>query len=506
MFGKPRQNSEYGQLNSRREERHDLKKWHSRLFYIIYAAISYFMIDSVFFRHGHGDRSAFFIHYDSDMFTGSDNFRMVLYFAIALFFLFIVWSLFFAKSKDEIEDGIFEKVTKKHPIKATDTISLKISTYLDMFVYYLFYPISHLILGIEAEKAADRRIFFLRHGYLSHLKMNFFQRTIRQVDGYERVDTIEIFKDYPVLFCSEHNTNKAKLSKEFKTFLSLFRDRGKLEDIFLIAEGYLTNSKQKFDKLLSEKEYKDILTKRFSGKIDDFRVYNGKDEILFSVDLIKDLSDDEYKRFEVFVKKYATTPTGLSFTRMYREYFDLLKKDKNTLAMIRSLHAPAPLKEEDVLTDRELVQRIQFLFGIYFRFFCFYYIVNQYINLPAGTVVVRMEDYTFRMITEIYDSKVIVAISPQKNDGTSKSFKGDALVNMFLIMWNYYNHSVENSFHDRVYNIFNLRDEVMEKAQSGEEESNMLASEIQEELKKDWSFIEQDSSSEDTEEESFIKE
>ena len=44
------------------------------------------------------------------------------------------------------------------------------------------------------------------------------------------------------------------------------------------------------------------------------------------------------------------------------------------------------------------------------------------------------------MITECYLDKKLINIGRQKNDGSSASFKGDGLVNLFLFTWNAFLH------------------------------------------------------------------
>ena len=65
-------------------------------------------------------------------------------------------------------------------------------------------------------------------------------------------------------------------------------------------------------------------------------------------------------------------------------------------------------------------------------------ILQRYCNIPAGLLVVKFEDYSSRMITECYLDKKLINIGRQQNDGSSTSFKGDGLVNLFLFVWNTY--------------------------------------------------------------------
>ena len=62
--------------------------------------------------------------------------------------------------------------------------------------------------------------------------------------------------------------------------------------------------------------------------------------------------------------------------------------------------------------------------------------LQRYCNIPCGLLVVKLSDYSFRMIAEAYDDKKLINITANQNDGSSSSFKGDGLVNLFLYTWN----------------------------------------------------------------------
>lgn len=406
-----------------------------------------------------------------------------VYFSISVPLFFLLWSLLLASSKSELLDELARLNSQKSKIPWGLKQKINVASMLDPVIYYFMYPISYLVIATDSGSAENRKKYFMRHGWLSHLEKNFFKQTVHLIDGYQRSSRLNIFKDYPALFSDEQNAERAIKSQSFQTMVSFFKSKKSLEDVFYISEGYICDEEaMKYDKLLSKEEFEEILERDFGGVLENFRVYDGRDNIYFSFDLMKRLIDTESKRFHLFMSRYALDPTGLEFSRSFRKHYDLLIRDKNTLDMIRQVYCPAPLSKISDMNKEELVRRVLFIFDVYFRFFAFFYIVNQYINLPAGTVVVRMDDYTLRMITETYDNKNIVSIEARKNDGSTDSFKGDALTNMFLLAWNYYNYSVENSFHKKVYNIYNLRDEAMDNALSGRDESVLLAQEIQEHL------------------------
>jgi len=465
------QNQEFGNIEGRRAEKHKLKKWANRVALFVYIIMSWFLL--VFFflseeaQHGKKPEYLDFIVIDHSAISES-TMNVPLYYTVGGFVLFFLVFIFGTKSKAEYEDIIASYYNKKRKVPFGIRMRYKLASKLDNFVYLVMYPLSMFLLVIDSKSKKNRETFYIRYGWMSHLEYSFFKRVIVLKDGYSRVKKLKLFEKYPLLFSKTKSYEEALISKEFQTITSLFKSSESFKDVFMIAEGYIANKgSMKFDKNLSKNEFYQILTNDFDGKIDNFRVFDGKDMIYFSFDLIKTLIDEESKKFLSYWRNYSVSSTGLEYTRMYKQMFQYIKQDKAIKQMLRSLPVPEPLDEDEPLKMSETMKRIEFIFEIYFRFFATFYIINQYINLPAGTVVVRMEDYTLRMITEIYDNKNIVSIEKRKNDGTNESFKGDGLVNMFLLAWNYYNYSVKNSFHSRVYNIFNLRDEDLEAEISG---------------------------------------
>jgi len=471
----PNNAGDYAQIEQRRQEKYRLRKIWTYFMWFLYAGGSLSII-ALITKEGMSDTPwvNFLI---VDMFSGKmeSPINLTAYFLIALPVFFVFWVVFFADSILEVKDNILELSSQKKKVGWMLRYKLKIASLLDQFVFWMFFPVSYIFLAVDGDDQHNKDMFFIRFGWMSHLERSFLRPTIKQTDGYSRVERLDIFKRYPLLFTDKTNIDSATLSPEFLTLNSLFRSKETFEDIFLITEGYLRSSGGKFDTLLTEKEFNKILEDECEGSLDNFRVYDGGANIYFSFDLIDKLIDSEAQKFSSFMKRYSLTGSGLEFTRTYRKYFELLYLDKKTVKMIRDLYAPHPLKEGDKLSREELVRRILYLFDLYFRFFSLFYIINQYINLPAGTVVVRMSDYTLRMITESYDNECIVSIEERKNDGSTDGFNGDALANMFLVAWNYYNHTVNNSLKERVYTIFNLRDEKIERELKGENASDANA-------------------------------
>jgi len=464
------QPSDFGNIESRREEKNNLKKWWKRLnvFFFITASATVLMFG---FMSDKAEEKYYEINYLDFVVLDHANLSDLSinaqrYYIVGAFVLFFIFSLFGAKSKLEYEEELNFKI-KKSP-SMIFKIKYKLISLFDNALYMAMLPFSYGTLGIDSDSDYLKKKFFMRYGWMSHLERSFFKQTFSLIDGYARKKELSDFKNFPLLFSRHTKMEDALLSPEYRSTVKLFKSPEKLEDIFKITEGYMRNDAKKYDEYLDPVNFKKVLNRDFDGKLNNFKVYDGRDKVYFSFALVKNIIDVEARRFVSFMDKYSTTSSGLDFTRSYKPFFTMLKEDKNTLKMLKGLHAPEPMTEDRDLTQKELMQRVNFVFEIYFRFCSVFYIINQYINLPAGTVVVRMEDYTIRMIVEAYDNQNIVSIEKRKNDGSTDSFRGDALVNMFLLSWNYYNYSVNNSFKDKVYSIFNLRDEEVEERGSGE--------------------------------------
>ena len=76
--------------------------------------------------------------------------------------------------------------------------------------------------------------------------------------------------------------------------------------------------------------------------------------------------------------------------------------------------------------------------------------------IPAGTMVVKVEDYDTRMIIEYYKQLSTIEIVEKKNDGQSKLFKSDNYVNLFFLMFAYFINDKENNVFSELYFKFNM--------------------------------------------------
>ena len=179
----------------------------------------------------------------------------------------------------------------------------------------------------------------------------------------------------------------------------------------------------------------------------------------FSMDYILFKIDEQSKVFEEFVSdRFLKSSTRVSAEII--NFFRLTINDKLFINNIigvteQDLKSNKYSKEEKIKIKNEMkkvqnalekddlgfIQEIlKERLVIWFKFFFARLILQRYCNIPAGLLVVKFEDYSSRMITECYLDKKLINIGRQKNDGSSASFKGDGLVNLFLFTWNAFLH------------------------------------------------------------------
>lgn len=451
-------NNDYGNIEQRKQGHNKLVYELKYLYYFLYAIMAFGLLGILMQNDTYQGAEVDLWDYLIITQDGQDlnPIDMKLYYSIGGTLLFLLWTLFVSTSVLGYKDKIAKLTEEKRSLGFLLPLQLKVAIHVDKVLYYLFFPLSMALLPINPDNNSDKERLFLRLGWLNHLEFSFFKQSIKEENGYERVETLKLFKNYMTLFTKENNPSKAILSPEYRTLLSFFKSSDDLKEIFNITEGYLHSDGGKYDKALSRKEYLNMLNSKFGGELDNFRCYDGYSTVYFSFDLIKDLIDEESERFESYIDRFAITEGGLEFTRSVQEYFDMVKNDDRMIEDLKKLYAPKQIKKDFDLTDKEIVSRSKYMMGLFFRYFAIHYIINQYINLPAGTVVMKMDNYSLRQSAEIYDSKVLVSIVKGKNDGSNMGFRNDGFANMFLLAWNYYNYTVSDPFRERVLRIFNF--------------------------------------------------
>ena len=269
------------------------------------------------------------------------------------------------------------------------------------------------------------------------IKKDFFKQTHNKVDEITRVQNLIALRDFDLIFTDE----------EYKKIIRLFKSEDAFIDYLRITEGYLTEEgKRKYDELFYSENI---------NTLKKFRAFNGKDKVYFSFDYIEYKVDEQAEIFTKFLeKRFLKGSTRVSAEIL--EYFKMIVNDKNfiynlvgiqkedltngrynktELAEIKKeleLLKEAKEKTDIIYIEKLLKERLV----IWFKFYFARIILQRYCNIPSGLLVVKINDYSMRMITEIYNDKKTINIKKNQNDGSSSSFNGDGLVNLFLFVWN----------------------------------------------------------------------
>lgn len=449
----------------------DQKHW----YWILFSLASFVVLMSAYKVHDFS-KDMFFMIYGDDAFKSQD-FKYGLYFYISIFLVFILYGVM-------IPDSYVQKVRQKRVIqhkkgKLSDLDKAELWLYrvLDKIFYYSLYPVSLLTLYAIPEE--DKEKIYFRWGWHSHVEKEFFRQEFREVDGYERVKTLKLLNGFEQIFTRQRG-EAAKLSKEYQFIKWLFKSESEMIDLMKISEGFIAADKDhlKYDKMLTRAEYEERL-KKAGGRLDNLRMFNGKNEVSFSIDLIKDLIDDESKKFEAYIREYAFDSRML-FTRRFRRFENALKKDTHLKSYLFPKHIRQEQYEAIINDENKLRDYLIFAMTCYFRLMLFKMVIGQYVNLPAGVMVVKLRDYTARMITEIFEDHSLVSIIKDKNDGSNPEFESDNLTNLFLASVNHYRISSVESYEDRILKIYNFIPAAKEMT------SDEIASEISSTLGEDW--------------------
>ena len=273
------------------------------------------------------------------------------------------------------------------------------------------------------------------------IEKDLFKQTHNKVDEITRVNNLIALRDFPDIFTDS----------EYTKLVRLFKNEDQLIDYLKITEGYLTEkNKRKYDELFFS-ENKKTLKK--------FRAFNGKDKVYFSMDYIKYKVEEESKNFDVFLSKRflkGSTRVSAEIFTYFKMIINDTKYEYNLLGITKEnmegrKYSKKELKELNIelekikeAKEKEDIVYIESILKerllVWFKFFFTRLILQRYCNIPAGLLVVKLEDYSTRMITEVYNDKKLINISRNQNDGSSKSFNGDGLVNLFLFTWNAFLH------------------------------------------------------------------
>ncbi|WP_152633305.1 hypothetical protein [Aliarcobacter butzleri] len=317
------------------------------------------------------------------------------------------------------------KIDKKRKPNPDDSL-------LNDFFKLIYLPFNFLYFTADETKAFKFTPLWYRK-----LEKDFFRQTHNKVDGITRVKDLVALKEFHLLYTA----------KEYEKLIRLFKSENSFIDYLKITEGYLTEEgKPKYDVLYSSRKI---------SSLKNFRAYNGKDKVYFSMDYILYKVGEQSKIFKEFLDtrflkgttrvnveiltffKYTVNDKNFEYNLLGVTEKDLnsnkyTAEEKNKLRAEYQIIKSAKEKNDITTIENLLKERLV----IMFKFFLARVILQRYCNIPSGLLVVKLEDYTMRMIAESYSDKKLINIAKSQNDGSSNSFKGDGLVNLFLYTWN----------------------------------------------------------------------
>lgn len=393
------------------------------------------------------------------------------YYVVFVVITSIVWYVFTREEKILKDDSIVFKIGKVifFPLNLLFSLGLKIAKWINPTrkdnknetLWNLIWAIIFLPFNVLLFHYNETKKFSFRPYWYRKIKNDFFMQVHNKTDELERVDELEALEDYHKIFTNE----------EYKDLLQMFRSEDSFLDYLKITEGYLKEKKKE--------KYDEIFRSDNENILENFRAFDGKDTVYFSMDFIVYKTVQQAERYEEFLRRRFLKGR----TRISAETVDMLKLIINDLNFEAKVCGMGDIDKQDLnklSKDRlkELKNRVEKLkvakaeqntkyieevlverMVIWFKFFFARVLLQRYCNIPADLVVVKLADYSSRMIMEIYTDKKLVNIVKNQNDGQSKSFEGDGLVNLFLYTWNSFLYGRKERILERIeYNINTISD------------------------------------------------
>jgi hypothetical protein len=344
----------------------------------------------------------------------------------------------------------------------------------------IYSPVNYLIFNNLSDSKIEK-VGALFGGFFENFENRFLKRTVKIEDGYERVKNLHYLKNIPQILIGDKN-----YKDEYNHIVQTFFSNEHFRDLFLIIEGYMTSKGKPFlfDKYIEKLDRKEY---------EKWKAYNGTDTVYFSNDAIKYFIDDETEKFDKIINNFLLR--GKSYLSIFlNRYKKRLIKDKirvtkmlfginnkqNTIRYITQ--EQLNLYERMISTNDNdewfnlFKKRLRTVLKAYFRFVLLREILGSYTNIPAGTIVVKIDDYTMRNIIENYDMKSLISIDKNKNDGSNSSFENDLLTNLFLVTFWYYNKKFEDkTIFEKIKQKWNLDvTEIYEEIEEDEEQEKMF--------------------------------
>jgi hypothetical protein len=263
---------------------------------------------------------------------------------------------------------------------------------------------------------------------------------------------------------------KTQYTKSFLHIAQCFKSDYHLKDLMKIIEGYIAPNGQPY-------LFDEVVTNLTREQYQNFKAFNNKDTVYFSRDAIMYFLDDETEKFEKLVEKRLLRGRSMLAANLLKYKQNLINDAERVTKMLwgvnnkqnelrRITATPEMRKEYKIMLEKATTDknewwkmfknRLKAVMIGYFRFVVFREILMSYTNIPAGTIVVKLDDYTMRNIVDNYEIESLIDISKNKNDGSSKSFENDILTNIFLLTFWYYNYVIaDETIREKIKKIWN---------------------------------------------------
>lgn len=461
----------FSSVEQNRRDKYEIKRRDKYLLLAIVSAIV-FSLGLAFSKTGEISKDFFLLNLNNIK-SFDDLKRLdfkIEYYLIFITYVSILWYALIIKKPLLKKDGLFRKIgyiiflplnllfkfylylaKKINPNKKDN----KNETLLNTVFKILYSPINFLLFTFEESKP-----FKFAPCWFGKIEKDFFKQTHNKVDEILRVNELVALKEFHNIFTND----------EYKKLIRLFKSESQFIDYLKITEGYLTEKKTK--------KYDELFFSNRKSTLRNFRAFNGKDKVYFSMDFILFKVDEQSKIFEDFLTKRflrGSTRINTEILNLFKYTVNDKKFEYNIVGVSKKdLESNKFSSEEKKKINEELkkvfeakqnndIKYIENLLKerlvIWFKFFFARVILQRYCNIPAGLLVVKIDDYSMRMITEVYNDKKTINIGKNQNDGSSNSFNGDGLVNLFLYTWNVFLYGRKTKIlKDLDYNINTLAD------------------------------------------------
>lgn len=328
--------------------------------------------------------------------------------------------------------------------------------------------------------------------WLEKLEKDFFNQIVEKDDGFKRAKELIIFNDMSYIF-------GALIWKNIKR---LFISQAHIEDLLKIFEGYLRAGL--YDELWIGKN--DIVNEQYAnskglknipyGKLYEHfqsyklrRVYSTdmevnpdydpnvpysqarievskwreKHSVVFSRNALKFFVAKHNIYFYNFINRMVFNSSNLEYDTREIRLLNALRGDISFNHKIERYYGVKTAKEfanafesVETLMQNEKMRAVLFeMLLADFAFISFRSVLERFMGVPSGILVVKILDYDTRMILETYKSKSLVRIEPTKNDGSTELYHSDNYVNLFIALLVRYYDDPKTGFFQEIQEKFN---------------------------------------------------